>query len=150
MLKLGEQRFTRGRSKFSDHLPDFREPTAKVYVKIRFGGLDHTTLAQVDTGAAWSVLPPDLAKAAQVEAEAGEPTKLSTRMGIKTGFLLRAPFVLVAEEGESLETEGTFFVPSDWPLGLSFLGYAGLLDSIRFALDPQANDFYFGPPAGRS
>jgi len=27
---------------------------------------------------------------------------------------------------------------------LTFLGYSGLLDRIRFALDPQANDFYFG------
>jgi len=28
---------------------------------------------------------------------------------------------------------------------VSFLGYSGLLSNIRFALDPQANDFYFGP-----
>ncbi len=34
---------------------------------------------------------------------------------------------------------------SDWPPGKTFLGYSGLLDSIRFALDPQRNHFYFGP-----
>lgn len=78
-------------------------------------------------------------------AEVGDPARLSTRLGIKTGFLVRVPFLLIAEEGESLETEGTFFVPVDWPSGTSFLGYSGLLDSIRFALDPMANDFYFGP-----
>ncbi len=61
-------------------------------------------IAQLDTGAAWSVLEPKVAN------------------------LL-----------------GTFFICSDWPDGRTFLGYSGLLDSIRFALDPQANHFYFGP-----
>jgi hypothetical protein len=51
----------------------------------------------------------------------------------------------LAEIGESYDTEGTFFISPDWPAGRTFLGYSGLLDSIRFALDPQANHFYFGP-----
>ena len=34
---------------------------------------------------------------------------------------------------------GTIFVSPDWPEGLSFLGYTGLLDSIRFAFDPPKN-----------
>jgi hypothetical protein len=67
-----------------------------------------------------------------------------TSFGIKEGVLLRVPLKIVADEGESLDITGTFFVASDWPEGLTFLGYSGLLDSIRFALDPQVNDFYFG------
>jgi hypothetical protein len=27
----------------------------------------------------------------------------------------------------------------------TFLGYSGLLERIRFAVDPQQNNFYFGP-----
>ena len=69
---------------------------------------------------------------------------MSTRMGIKAGYLVRASLDFVAEQGEALLTEGTFFVSEDWPDNLTFLGYSGLLDSIRFALDPQRNDFYFG------
>lgn len=67
-------------------------------------------------------------------------------MGIQQGYLVRASLVFVAEQGESLYTEGTFFIAQDWPERLVFLGYSGLLDSIRFALDPQQNDFYFGLP----
>lgn len=72
--------------------------------------------------------------------------RLSTRFGNLHGHLVKAPFTFPAEEGEDLEVRGTFFVSEDWPISLSFLGYSGLLDSIRFALDPQANDFYFGSP----
>jgi len=70
--------------------------------------------------------------------------RLSTRLGTYEGYLIRLPIVLVADEGESLKMEGNFFVSDDWPSPVTFLGYSGLLDKIRFALDPQANDFYFG------
>lgn len=67
MLRRADVSFTKGRSKFSDRVPGIGEQTAKIYVKVQFGGTD-----------------------------------------------------------------------------LTFLGYSGPLDGIRFALDPQANDFYFG------
>lgn len=70
--------------------------------------------------------------------------KLSTRFGPMDGFLIRAPLTLIAEEGEDLHTEATFFVSAEWPERLSFLGYSGLLDSLRFAFDSQVNHFYFG------
>ena len=79
-----------------------------------------------------------------LHATAGELTRLSSRFGTLEGYLVRLPITFLADEGESLATEGTFFVSTDWPLSVSFLGYSGLLDSIRFALDPQANHFYFG------
>jgi hypothetical protein len=101
--------------------------------------------AQVDTGAAWSILSPDLAVAAGIDPSAGQPALLSTRFGLLRGYILRVPFSLIADEGDSLATSGAFFVSPDWPPHQIFLGYSGLLDSIRFALDPQVNDFYFGP-----
>lgn len=58
----------------------------------------------------------------------------------------RSKFADHAPGFRELTTVGTFFVSQDWPSGLTFLGYSGLLDSIRFALDPQANHFYFGLP----
>jgi hypothetical protein len=107
--------------------------------------LGQDLLAQLDTGAAWSILAPDVAQGARISVEAGDPARLSTRFGLKNGRLVRAAFSLIAEEGDPLDTEGTFFVSPDWPEGLNFLGYSGLLDSIRFAVDAQANHFYFGP-----
>lgn len=144
MLTLAGHRFTTGRSKYVDHHQRWREPTAKIYVRLKISNLDTSFFAQLDTGAAWSVLAPDVARTARVPYESGDPKKINSRFGTKDGFVLRIPFTLVAEDGESFEADGTFFISPDWPEGLSFLGYSGLLDSIRFALDPQRNHFYFG------
>jgi hypothetical protein len=144
VLKFNGKPFTHGRSRFSDHSPEWPEPTAKIYVKVRFDPLADTFLAQLDTGAAWSILASDTAVKLGLPVESGDPMKLGTRFGTLNGFLIRAPLTLIAEEGEDLHTEATFFVSADWPRRLSFLGYSGLMDSIRFAVDPLANDFYFG------
>jgi hypothetical protein len=53
---------------------------------------------------------------------------------------------LIADDGDSLRIDATVFVSSDWPrMAGTFLGYSGLLERIRFAVDPQKNDFFFGP-----
>lgn len=141
MLRRGRDLFTTGRSRFADHSPAAKDPTAKIYVRVAFeqGG---EVLAQLDTGAAWSVLAPDLAHA--LGALAGDPARMRTPLGVMDGYLVRVPFILWADEGENLRLDGTFFVSENWPDGMSFLGYSGLLDSLRFAVDSRANDFYFG------
>jgi hypothetical protein len=111
--------FASGRSKFLDHLPEYPEPTAKIYIKVRLAGLPGDQVAQLDTGAAWSVLSPDLARAAGLENGPGQR--------VRNPWKPTAPFS-----------------SRDWPSSVSFLGYSGLLANIRFALDPQSNDFYFG------
>jgi hypothetical protein len=146
MLKLGGQDFTLGRCSFRDFLDGVPEMTAKVYVKICLEGrLESSLYAQVDTGAAWSVLDPVVAKTLGLLGREGELTQLHTRLGLMEGNLVRLPVTFLPDQGDPLETYGTFFISPDWPPGRTFLGYSGLLDSIRFALDPQANHFYFGP-----
>lgn len=135
--------FSSGRSKFLDWHPGFVEPTAKVFVKVVFGRLDTTWLAQVDTGAAYSVLESGAARALGLFDVEGDPVRLSTRSGDLWGRLVRVPLKLVADEGESLDFEAPFFVSTDW-YGATFLGYTGLLDKLRIALDSPANQFYFG------
>lgn len=144
MLVLSGNPFTQGRLKYSDRCSDNPEPTAKIYVQVGVGDSTDVILAQLDTGAPWSVLAPDMARKIGIVADDGDPARLSTRFGMKEGFLVRVPFRLIAEEGETLTKSGTFFISPDWPEGLSFLGYTGLLDSIRFAFDPPKNHFYFG------
>lgn len=73
----------------------------------------------------------------------GRPRWTATRHGVLSGRLVRRALWLLAEEGQSLEVEATFWVSPSWRFG-HFLGYAGFLQSIRFALDPAANQFYFG------
>lgn len=73
-----------------------------------------------------------------------------TVRGIKyQGQLYRLPIKFLAAEGESFELEVTAFIPhlepgQEW-LFPSFLGLQGCLEFLRFAVDPGANVFYFGP-----
>lgn len=146
MQKLTLQDFACGRSKFLDFLITAKEPTPKIFVRICLEGQYHSSLyAQVDTGAAWSVLDPDIAAAFGLLHHPGEPAILSSRLGILKGTKVRVPVRFLADDGEPIDIEGTFFVSPDLPRGRTFLGYSGLLEFIRFALDPQVNYFYFGP-----
>jgi hypothetical protein len=146
MLKLDQVDFTCGRALFLDSVKGFQEPTAKIFVKISLEGrLNFGFYAQLDTGAAWSVLDPVLARAFGLMGMEGLQTKLNTRFGLFHGALIPLRIAFLAKEGRHLDTYAHFFISPDWPPGRTFLGYSGLLDSIRFALDPQANHFYFGP-----
>jgi hypothetical protein len=143
MLTLGGDSFTTGRARFADQSPGSIEPTAKVFVKVEFPGFETTWLAQLDTGAAYSTLETELAEALDLLDRNGRQTILNTRLGRVTGRLEHVQLTLVADEGSSLEIEAMFFVSRDWQ-GKTFLGYTGLLDHLRVALDAPANLFYFG------
>jgi len=146
MLRLGQTGFTCGRSRYIDVLKDAPEPTAKIFVKISLDeDSESSSWAQVDTGAAWSILDPLIAKRLGYLDLEGERIELDTRLGRKAGVLTRLQIRFLADEGENYTTEATFFISPDWPPGRTFLGYSGLLDAMRFAIDPQANHFYFGP-----
>jgi hypothetical protein len=122
---------------------DLTESSPKIYVRIHPQNLPAPVLAQLDTGASWSVLNVEIARRIGVLDAQGEPLALSTRTGKVLGKLVRAPVSLVADAGESLDLDATFFVSADWRHG-TFLGYSGLLEWIRFAIDPYRNLFYFG------
>jgi predicted aspartyl protease len=136
--------FANGRAQYFDHAPDaVAEGTAKIFVRIEAPGLDAALHAQLDTGAAWSVLNAEIAEALGLLPGSGEEIKLTTRLGPFNGRLEEATLTILAEEGQSLEVNARVFVSADWN-HQTFLGYMGLLERIRFGLDPQANQFYFG------
>jgi hypothetical protein len=146
MFRLIPRDFACGRSLFLDSLKETPEPTAKVFVKICLDGdVGASFYAQVDTGAAWSILASSVAARLGLLGLTGTSMILSTQLGRMKGVLVRIPVRFLADAGDPFDTEGTFFISPDWPSGLTFLGYSGLLDSIRFALDSQRNHFYFGP-----
>jgi hypothetical protein len=143
MLKLNGQDFTTGSSKFLDDDLEGRESTPKVFVRVRFPDLSRPALAELDTGAAWSVLQRDIAEELGLLDGTGELARLQTAAGNLRGRLERIPVVLVADEGVSLNLQATFFVSPQWQGG-TFLGYSGLLDRLRIGLDCPRNLFYFG------
>jgi hypothetical protein len=142
MLLLDGKPFAVGRTRFFDSL-NGPEPTAKIYIRLLPGEIEIPVLAQIDTGAAWSVLERDIAEAMNLFEQTGHVVTLSTRRGTVAGRLVRAPIALLADEGISLRIDATLFVSPDWAHG-NYIGYCGLLERIRFAVDPQTNAFYFG------
>lgn len=142
MLMLGGEVFACGRCRYLDHSPNRREPTAKIFVEILLEG-GYLILAQLDTGSPYSVLDREVAEAAQLFQMAGDEVQIRNKDGVFRGYLVKVPAKLVAETGESLDLEGTFFVSENWSAG-NFIGYSGFLDSIRSALDPSTDHFYFG------
>lgn len=142
MLKLGEHDFTLGRAKFEDTAPWAEEPTPKIYVKITPEDLGVVLLALVDTGAPWSLLDAEVAESLNLLNGDGEPKTIKTWRGAFRGRLERINVRLHADEGDSLDFEATVFVSPGWRG--NFLGYGGLLQHIRFAVDATKNLFYFG------
>ncbi len=133
--------FATGRSRYLDRDPEILAETASVHVQVKFEGV--RVLAMLDTGAAWSVLRADLAAGLDLFDRDGETKTLSTRIGRVQGRLVRAMTTLVAEDGDSVDIDSTVFVSREWRAG-NFIGYTGLLERIRFAVDPGTNAFLFG------
>jgi hypothetical protein len=140
--------FTIGRSRYDDHDLQGPEGTAKIHVKINPGSAG-VMLAELDTGAAWSILDADVAEALDLLDGEGIETELKNANGdvIVRGRLERIPLVVIADEnqGRSLTLDGVLFLVSPEWRRQTFLGYTGLLQNIRFAVDPHGNWFYFGP-----
>jgi hypothetical protein len=146
MLRLSSDgtAFAIGRTRFLDEDPIQPENSPKIYIKIEPGDLGSPVLAQLDTGAPWSILEVQIAEEVGLFGGQGQPIPLQTRFGRIDGYLERTKITILADEGDSVDIEATVFVSKEWPAG-SFLGYAGLLERVRFAVDPQQNFFYFGP-----
>ena len=98
----------------------------------------------VDTAAPWCILEPDLGRAAERSLEClSEIATIDSRLGRFRGRLYRGTTTILAEAGEALDVDTTFFLSPEWPGG-NFVGYQGFLERFRFAIDPGLSRFYFG------
>lgn len=133
-----------GRARFLDTDPAIESETARIYLKIVAPQHDFSFVAQLDTGAAWTVFDPQLTEALNVDPLEAVTVTLSTRLGVFTGRLARATLRFLADEGDSVDIEATIFVSPEWPAGRNFIAYTGTLERLRFAVDPTENDIYYG------
>jgi hypothetical protein len=141
--------FAVGSARFEDRYPGDERNARIVLTATLEGGPSMPMI--VDTGTPWCILNPELADAWGITfQETYRPSEQLNIRGIPyTGRLVRAAIVLKATSGEDLALEATIFIP-DLALGETwnlpnFLGLDGLLNRIRFAVDPPENTFYFGP-----
>lgn len=146
MLQRGGKPFTTSVARYRDHLSHHgADGGAKITVKFSVPSIPAALTAILDTGAQWSALDPEVAEATGALQRDGVTVSYSTRFGTIVGKLVRTELVLEADEGASLLVNATVFVSTDWPSGRNFIGYSGFLERIRFGVDPEANQFHFGP-----
>ncbi len=126
------------------------DPTRTTRIVIPIGIGDSQTEAVVDTGGVYLVCHPEIGD--WEESLLGDSLgtdKLRIGQNEIKGKLFRVEITLAAEHGNSLALQVTALVPEwdpgeTWPLP-TFLGLQGCLEFLRFAIDPGANAFYFGP-----
>jgi len=78
----------------------------------------------------------------QLSEHLGSAT-LRTAYGSVRGDLYVLRIELIAEVGQDLGIETVTFISPDWRAP-NYLGYTGVLDRVRFAVDPEVNRFFFG------
>ena|SRR5579872_6031572 len=85
-----------------------------VGVLCRIGGLPVDEIALLDTAAEWCILRSDVAAQLGVhETSAKPPVRLSSRHGLVSGHFERFQLEFIADEGQSLTVDATWFVLPD-------------------------------------
>lgn len=122
------------------------ETSNRIILEVQIQGIK--TRAVVDTGAPYVICAPDIARRAGVDRSSALHRDRMLIRGMRLdGFVYRLNIRLVAIEGQDLNVDATVFVPEveefwgDFP---SFIGLAGFLERVRFAIDPNTDTFYFG------
>ena len=106
-------------------------------------GVDLVFLALLDTGGHYCIF--DEVVAASVShllTDSLGATTLRTAHGPVAGELYLLRIELVAEAGRDLDFETVVFIAPGWRAP-SYLGYAGALDRVRIAVDPEVSRWYF-------
>ena len=143
MLNLSGEPFASNVARYYEEDPSLESDQTSIHVQIIIqGDIEIATFARLDPATPWVVLNAELTNTLGLGASGPDAT-LRTNAGRMKGTLERYPILLAAEEGQSLEIDATLFVCSEWRRG-NFLGYTGLLERIRFAIDPASQLFYFG------
>jgi hypothetical protein len=144
LLRSDQTTFAIGGTRYLDADPKFPGSDARIVIPVAIDLIPKPVLAVVDTAAPWCIFEPAVGLILQRRfVQVLKRVVLSTRLGRYGGSLYRGLITFPADEGEPLDVDATVFLSPDWQ-GPNFLGYEGLLQRIRFAVDPETNLFYFG------
>jgi hypothetical protein len=122
------------------------EDTNRIFLPVEIEGIK--TEAVLDTGDPYVIINPNIASFAGYATEdALESKEMLIRGKRVTGYITRLTLTLRATKGDSLDVQATAFVPNDkklWGDFPSFLGLAGFLERMHWAIDPTTDTFFFG------
>jgi hypothetical protein len=137
--------FATSRCTYIDEIED--PPQGRIVIPVRFENLP-VTIAGVDTACPWCILSQEEAKQLDPNyaSSAWRSDNLVIRGVSRRGVLVRWTVTIVAEDGCDVPVDGTVFIPDEELEMPNFVGLDGLLNRIRFAVDPTRNSFYFGAP----
>ena len=139
--------FASGRTTYSS-LPCWPKDKPRLQLPIKLNGL--ATLAVLDTGGLYLICNPEICEELGLGSDGSEPAKIKIQGIMVTGKLERIEVQISAEKGQTLQFQATAFVPVDSPISdlPTFLGWHCCIERLRFAVDPQSEQFYFGPCQG--
>lgn len=100
-------------------------------------------LALFDTGSDITIMSRRWALACGIIPFSKKPTKpLQSRLGKHMGEFLPVRFTLIETEGQPLAWEGEAWFSETWD-GPSIIGWRGVLNHLRFHLDPGSSTAHF-------
>jgi len=146
---FGPDGFTSGRARYEDAppTPETTDRTsARIWMRVQPSAGGEEFYAALDTGSGLCIMDSERATALGIGPQ-DQVVRIRTAYGSMSCPTCRLDVTLLADEGQSIGVEATFAIGEKgiWPQGLVLLGYGGMLERIRLALDPRHNHVYFGP-----
>lgn len=148
LLHFSDQReFATGAARYQYGPASLRENTIRILVRVSFENI--FTEAVLDTGAPYVVCAQWLARALKLDpSTALDHIRILIRGSLVSGKLFRMSLTFPTEHGMNLALDATVFAPDapgqDDDAIPPFIGLAGCLERMRFAIDPSEDMFYFG------
>jgi hypothetical protein len=126
---------------YLDSLPERAESVPRIVVSLIVE--DHEITALVDTGASQCILEWSLAEELAVAAEDRIVQARALGGNVHVGVLFPVVISFPADEGSPVSLEVAAWSAESFD-GPSLIGYGGVLERLRIAIDPETNRFFFG------
>ena len=127
-------------------IPGIRQDANRILIPVSIEGI--FVRAVIDTGGVYLIIEPNIAGDLGLDPQdAINSDNITIRGRRYEGHLHRVNMRVQAEVGEDLIQEVTAFIPDataeEWGDLPTFLGLTYCLEFLRFAVDPNENQFYF-------
>lgn len=144
----GEE-FATGRSEFDIGPASPDDFSNRILLRVLIAGIE--TMAVLDTGSPYVVCPPHLLRLMDLSPKDSldHISAFQIRGRTYPGNVYQLVVSFLAAEGLTLDVEAAVFVPElmrpeEWGSLPMFIGLTGCLERMRFAVDSETQNFYFG------